>query len=137
MAVEREVLVKLVHVEGLHVADDISAELRDVYVAEVDVLPAAVDETTAFVFQILLHPVVQICFGSSGWCRGAMGLPCGENIHCVHYSKYKTRETFHNNVKTHKLMHTCMFRVVVPISHPCQSSHPWFSFVHVMCQLCS
>lgn len=43
MAVEREVLVKLVHVKGLHVADDISAELRDVYIAEVDVLPAAVN----------------------------------------------------------------------------------------------
>lgn len=43
MAVEGEVLVKLVHVEGLHVADDIGAELRDVYVAEVDVLPVAVN----------------------------------------------------------------------------------------------
>lgn len=75
MAVEREVLVELVHVEGLHVADDLSAELRDVDVAEVDVLPVAVDKTAAFVFQILLHPVVEVCFGSSGWCRGTMGLP--------------------------------------------------------------
>lgn len=75
MAVEGEVLVKLVHVEGLHVADDISAELRDVYVAEVNVLPVAVNKTTAFMFQILLHPVVQVCFGSSGRCRGTMGLP--------------------------------------------------------------
>lgn len=75
MAVEREVLVKLVHIEGLHVADDISAELRDVYVAEVDVLPVAVNKTTAFMFQIRLHPVVQVCFGSSGRCWGTMGLP--------------------------------------------------------------
>ena len=75
MAVEREVLVELMHIKGLHVADDISAELRDVDVAEVDVLPAAVNKATALVFQILLHPVVQICFGSSGWCRGTVGLP--------------------------------------------------------------
>lgn len=58
MAIKREVLVKLMHIKGLHVADDISAELRDVNVAEVNVLPAAVNEATAFVFQILLHPMV-------------------------------------------------------------------------------
>lgn len=75
MAVEREVLVKLVHVEGLHVADDISAELRDVDVAKVDVLPVAVNETAAFVFQILFQPVVQVGFRSSGWRRGTMLLP--------------------------------------------------------------
>lgn len=75
MAVEREVLVKLMHIEGLHVADDISAELRDVNVAEVNVLPVAVNEATAFVFQILLYPVVQVCFGSCGWRRGTVGLP--------------------------------------------------------------
>lgn len=75
MAIEWEVLVKLMHIKGLHVADDISAELRDINVAEVDVLPAAVNQTTAFVFQIMLHPVVQVCFGSSGRCRGAMRLP--------------------------------------------------------------
>ena len=75
MAVEREVLVELVHVEGLHVADDISAELRDVDVAEVDVLPAAVNKTAALVLQILLHPVVQVCFGSGGWCGGTVRLP--------------------------------------------------------------
>ena len=75
MAVEREVLVELVHVEGLHVADDISAELRDVDVAEVNVLPAAVNKTAALVLQILLHPVVQVCFGSGGWCGGTVRLP--------------------------------------------------------------
>lgn len=78
VAVEREVLVKLMHVEGLHVADDISAELRDVYVAEVDVLSAAVNKTTAFMLKILLHPVVQVCFGSSGWGRRTVGLPWKE-----------------------------------------------------------
>lgn len=80
MAVEREVLVKLMHVEGLHVADDISAELRDVYITEVDVLSTAVNQTTAFMFKILLHPVVQVCFGSCGWCRRTVGLPCKENM---------------------------------------------------------
>lgn len=75
MPVEREVLVKLVYVKGLHIADDIGAELRNIYVAEVNVLPAAVNEATAFVFQILLRPVVQICFGSSGRCGGTVGLP--------------------------------------------------------------
>lgn len=74
MAVEREVLVKLMDVERLHIADDISAELRNVYVAEVDVLSAAVNKTAAFVFQILLHAMVQVCFGSSGGCRWTMGL---------------------------------------------------------------
>lgn len=74
VAVKRKVLVELVHVEGLHVADDIGAELRDVDVAEVDVLPAAVDEAAAFMFQILLHPVVQVCLGSSWRCRRTMRL---------------------------------------------------------------
>lgn len=84
MAVEREVLIKLVHIEGLYVADDISAEFRDVYVAEVDVLPVAVNKTTAFMLQILLHPVVQVCFGSSGWGRRAMGLPWKESLRNKH-----------------------------------------------------
>lgn len=75
MARQREVLVKLVHVEGLHVANDVCAELRDVNVAEVNVLPAAVNKATAFVLQVLLHPVVQVCFGRSGWGRWTVGLP--------------------------------------------------------------
>lgn len=79
MAVQREVLVELMHIEGLHVADDIGAELRDVHVAEVDVLPAAVDEATGFVFQILLDAMVQVCFRSGGRCRWTMGLPFKEN----------------------------------------------------------
>lgn len=37
-AAGREVLVKLAHVEPVHGADDIGAELRDVHMAEVDVL---------------------------------------------------------------------------------------------------
>lgn len=75
MAVEREVLVELVHVEGLHVADDVGAKLGDVDVAEVDVLPAAVNQTPALMLQVLLHPVVQVCFGSSGWRWGTVRLP--------------------------------------------------------------
>lgn len=43
MTVERKVLVKLMNVESLNIADDISAELRDVYIAKVNVLPAAVN----------------------------------------------------------------------------------------------
>lgn len=37
-AAGREVLVKLAHVEPVHGADDVCAELRDVHMAEVDVL---------------------------------------------------------------------------------------------------
>lgn len=76
MAVKREVLVELVHVKGLHVADDVGAELGDVHVTEVDVLPAAVDEAATFVFQILLHAVVKVRFRGRGRCGGAVGLPC-------------------------------------------------------------
>lgn len=74
MTVQREVLVKLVDVEGLHIADDISAELRDVYVAEVDVLPVAVNKAAAFVFKVLLRSMVQVCFGGGGWSRWSMSL---------------------------------------------------------------
>ena len=37
--VEGKVLVELMHIEGLHVGDDVGAQLRDVHIAEVDVLP--------------------------------------------------------------------------------------------------
>lgn len=40
MAAGRKVLVELVHVECVHGADDVRAELGDVHVAEVDVLTA-------------------------------------------------------------------------------------------------
>lgn len=79
MAVEREVLVELVHVEGLHVADDVGAELGDVHVTEIDVLPAAVDQTAAFVFQILLRSMMKVRFRGRGRCGGPVGLPCNKN----------------------------------------------------------
>ena len=79
MAVQREVLVELVHIEGLHVADDVGAELGDVHVTEVDVLPVAVDQTTAFVFRILLRSVMKVGFRGRGRCGGAVGLPCNKN----------------------------------------------------------
>lgn len=61
-------------VEGLHIADDVCAELRDVYVAEVNVLPVTVNKTAAFVFEVLLHSMVQVCFGGSRWRRWSMRL---------------------------------------------------------------
>lgn len=48
MAGERQVLVKLVHIEGFYVADDVCAELRNVNIAEVDVLSTAVEQTSSF-----------------------------------------------------------------------------------------
>lgn len=74
VTVQREVLVELVDVEGLDVADDVGAELGDVHVAEVYVLPVAVDKTAAFVFEVRLGSVVQVCFGGSGRSRWSMSL---------------------------------------------------------------
>lgn len=137
VAIEREVLVKLVNVKGLHIADDISAELRDVYIAEVNVLPAAVNKSTAFMFQILLHPMVEVCFRSSGWCRWTMGLPwkkrCKSEMKVCHF-KHKIISRIK---QISRKVHTCMVRMVVSVTHSSQSSHPWFSFVHVMSQFCS
>lgn len=42
MAIEGQVLVKLVDIEGIHVTDNLAAELGDVHIAEVDVLATAV-----------------------------------------------------------------------------------------------
>lgn len=74
MPVQREVLVKLMNIKGLHVADDISAQLTDVHIAEVNVLPAAVGKAAAFVLQVLLNSMMEICFGGGGWCRWSMRL---------------------------------------------------------------
>lgn len=74
MAIERQVLVKLVHVEGLHVVDDLAAQLRDVHVAEVNVLAAALHEAAALVLQLLLAAVVEVSFGGGGWGGWPMGL---------------------------------------------------------------
>lgn len=79
MAIEWEVLVELVHVEGLHVADDVGAEFRDVNVAEVDVLPAAVQEAAALVLQVLLYAMVQVCLRGGGGCRRTMRLAWRED----------------------------------------------------------
>lgn len=44
-AVQRQVLVELAHVERAHAADDVAAELRDVQIAEVDVLSCVLRHT--------------------------------------------------------------------------------------------
>lgn len=78
VAVKREVLVELVNIKGLHVADDIGAQLVDVHITEVNVLPAAVGKAAPFVLQILLNSVVEVCFRGGGWCRWSMRLPWKE-----------------------------------------------------------
>lgn len=42
MAIEGQVLVKFMDIEGIHVTDNLAAELGDVHIAEVDVLAPAV-----------------------------------------------------------------------------------------------
>lgn len=74
MAIERQVLVKLVHIEGFHVVDDLAAQLRDVHVAEVDVLAAAFHEAAALMLQLLLAAVVEVGFGGGGGGGWSMGL---------------------------------------------------------------
>lgn len=73
MAVWRQVLVELVNVEGVDGADDVSAELRDVDVTEVDVLTVGrrssagahcVHRLTALVF----GSHVQVCLRGGGRC---------------------------------------------------------------------
>lgn len=66
--VEWQVLVELVDVKGIHVADDIGAQLRDVQVAEVDVLPSPIQVAPALMFQ----PKIQLCLGGGGGCGGTM-----------------------------------------------------------------
>lgn len=78
VAVGREVLVKLVDVESVDVADDVSAELRDVHVTEVYVLTAdgvnragaALHRPVALVFV----PHVKVSFRGSGRCWRPMRL---------------------------------------------------------------
>jgi glycerate-2-kinase len=80
VAIEGQVLVKLVDIEGVHVADDFTAELRDVHIAEVDVLTPAVHQTAPFQLQLLLAPtggVVQVCLGGGGRGGRSVGLAWG------------------------------------------------------------
>lgn len=79
VTVEGQVLVKLVDVEGLHVADDLAAQLGDVHVAEVDVLPTAFRQATALVLQLLLAPVVKVRLGGRGRGGGSVSLTCSQN----------------------------------------------------------
>lgn len=62
------------HVEGLHIADDVGAELGDVHVAEVDVLSAAVQQAPSLVLHVLFAPVVEVRFGGGGGCGWTVGL---------------------------------------------------------------
>lgn len=70
VAVGRQVLVKLVDVEGLDVGDDLAAELSDVHVAEIDVgwLAAALLQGAAFTLEIWLAGL-HVCFrgGRRSW----------------------------------------------------------------------
>lgn len=75
MAIQRQILVKLVDVEGLHVADHLTAQFRDVHIAEVDVLSPAFHQTAPFMLQFLLAPVVKVRLRGGRWGRGPVGLP--------------------------------------------------------------
>lgn len=56
--IEWQVLVKFMDVKGLHVVDDLTAQLGDVHVAEINVLSTTFHEASAFVLQLLLAPRV-------------------------------------------------------------------------------
>lgn len=67
--VRRQVLVKLVDVERLHVGDDVTAQLTDINGPKVDALL----QRTAFALQVCFAGW-QVCFGGCGRCGGTLGL---------------------------------------------------------------
>ena len=81
VAVEGQVLVELVDVEGVHVPDDLTAQLGDVHVAEVNVLTPTVHQAAAFQLQLLLAPVVQVSLGGCGRGGRPVGLPWGSQCY--------------------------------------------------------
>lgn len=89
------------------------------------------------------------CFKScfTPWWRSVLGVVggvggpwgCPEKKRCK--SEMKVCHFKHKIISRIKQIsrkvHTCMVRMVVSVTHSSQSSHPWFSFVHVMSQFCS
>lgn len=77
VTIGRQVLVKLVDIEGLDVGDDVTTQLADVHVPEVDVELAAraLLQGAALTLQVGLARS-QVCFGGGRWCRWALGLAC-------------------------------------------------------------
>lgn len=64
---QRQILVKFTHIEGVHVADDLAAQVGDIQVAKVDVVAAAVQQAAPFQLQLLLGPWVPVGLGCGGW----------------------------------------------------------------------
>lgn len=67
--VRRQVLVKLVDIKRLHVGDDVTTQLADIYCPKVDALL----QRTAFALQVSFAGW-QVCFGGCRRCGGTLGL---------------------------------------------------------------
>lgn len=76
--IEGQVLVEFVYVKRLDVGDDVGAQLRDVHIAEVNVLPpaTAVHQPTTLMLQITLAPMMQVGLRGGGGCGRTVRLTC-------------------------------------------------------------
>lgn len=83
--VRRQVLVELVDVKRLHVGDDITAQLANIYSPKVDALL----QRAAFALQVCFAGW-QVCFGGCWGCGGALGLTC--------FSKRRQEKKFFNEL---------------------------------------
>lgn len=71
VSMRRQILVKLIDVNRLHVRDHVTAQLADIHCSKVDALLKG----TALTFKVYLGGG-QVSFGSCGRCWGALRLAC-------------------------------------------------------------
>lgn len=100
MAVRREVLVELVDVESVDGPDDVGAEVRDVYVAEVNVLAAGRGGGAS------VGRPVELVLGS----RGNVGLWCSRRrwrpLRLTWEPEPRKHQTMSTNANEHPLKQT-------------------------------
>lgn len=75
MSIRRQVLVKLVDVEGLHVGHHFVADLPNIHIAKVDVWLSSFPKGTPLPLGVSLTGL-QFCLWSGRWCGRSMALTC-------------------------------------------------------------